>query len=48
MPYTRKYYFCSTHAIFDKELFPKYTNSYVKEHILYDKLLDKISSEIEL
>ena len=40
--------FYSTHAIFDKKLFPKYTNSYIKEHKLYDKLLDKISPEIEL
>ena len=39
--------FCSTHAIFDEGLFPKCTNSHVKEHKLYDKLLDKISSEIE-
>ena len=40
--------FCSTYTIFDKKLFPKYTDSHIKEHKLYDKLLDKISSEIEL
>ena len=40
--------FYSTHAIFDEELFSKYTNSHMKEHKLYDKLLDKISPEIEL
>ena len=40
--------FYSTHAIFDKKLFPKYTNSYVKEHKLYNKLLDEIRPEIEL
>jgi len=37
-----------THTIFDEEIFPKYTNSHVKEHKLYSKLLDKISLEIEL
>ena len=36
------------HAIFDKRLFPKYNNSYVKECKLYDKLLNKISPETEL
>jgi len=40
--------FYSTHAIFDKGLFPKYTNSYVKEHKLYNKLLDETRPEIEL
>ena len=40
--------FCSTYTIFDKKLFPKYTNSHIKEHKLYDKLLDKISPETEL
>jgi len=40
--------FCSTHAIFDEEYFSKYTNSYTKEHKLYDELLDKTSSETEL
>jgi len=42
--------FCSTYAIFDEGLFifdeglfPKYTNSYAKEHKLYDELLDKTS-----
>ena len=39
--------FCSTHAIFDKRLFSKYTNSYAKEYKLYNKLLDKISPEIK-
>jgi len=34
-----------THAIFDEELFSKCTNSYAKEHKLYNKLLDKISLE---
>ena len=36
------------HAIFDERLFSKYTNSYTKEHKLYDELLDKTSSETEL
>ena len=39
---------CSIYAIFDKELFSQYTNSHTKEHKLYNKLLDKISPEIEL
>ena len=39
---------CSTHAIFDKRLFSKCTDSYAREHKLYDKLLDKTSSETEL
>ena len=39
--------FCSTHTIFDEGLFPKCTNSYTKEHKLYDELLDKTSPEIE-
>ena len=34
--------------IFDEEFFSKYINSCVKEHQLYNKLLDKISLEIEL
>ena len=38
----------STHAIFNERLFPKCTDSYTKEHKLYDKLLDKISSETKL
>ena len=38
--------FHSTYTIFDKKLFPKYTNSHIKEHKLYDKLLDKISLEM--
>jgi len=40
--------FHSTHVIFDKGLFPKYTNSHTKEHKLYDELLDKTSSETKL
>ena len=40
--------FCSIHAIFNKRLFPKYTNFYTKEHKLYDELLDKTSPETEL
>jgi len=36
------------HAIFDKRLFSKYTNSYAKECKLYDELLDKTSPETEL
>ena len=36
-----------TYAIFDKELFPKYTDSHMKEYKLYDKLLNKLSPEIE-
>ena len=40
--------FCSTHAIFDERLFPKCTDLHTKECKLYDKLLDKISPEIEL
>ena len=39
--------FYSTHAIFDKGLFPKCTNSHAKECKLYDELFDKISLEIE-
>ena len=39
--------FHSTYTIFDKKLFPKCTNSHTKEHKLYDKLLNKISLEIE-
>jgi len=39
--------FYFTYAIFDKELFPKCTNSYMKEYKLYDKLLNKLSPEIE-
>ena len=49
MPYTRKYYFLLyIYTIFDKKLFPRCTDFYTKEHKLYDKLLDKISLEIEL
>ena len=40
--------FCSIYAIFDKKLFPKYTNSHTKEYKLYNKLLNKISLETEL
>ena len=39
--------FCSTHAIFNKRLFPKCTNSHRKEYKLYDELLDKTSLETE-
>jgi len=39
--------FHSIYTIFDKKLFPKYTNSHTKEHKLYNKLLDKISLEIK-
>ena len=39
--------FHSTHVIFDEGLFPKCIKFYAKEHKLYDKLLDKISPEIE-
>ena len=40
--------FCSTYTIFDKELFPKYTNFYTREYKLYNKLLDKTSLETKL
>jgi len=40
--------FCFTHAIFDKKLFSKCTDSHAKEYKLYDKLLNKISLETEL
>ena len=39
--------FCSIHAISDKGLFPKCTNSHTNKCKLYDELLDKTSSEIE-
>ena len=39
--------FCSTHVIFNEGLFPKYTNSHVKEYKLYNELLDKTSLETE-
>ena len=39
--------FCSTYAIFDEEFFHKYINSCIKEYKLYDRLLDRISLEIE-
>ena len=35
--------FCSTYAIFNKELFPKYNDSHLKQYNLYNKSLDKIS-----
>ena len=38
----------SIHAIFDKKIFSKYTNSYTKEYKLYNRLLNKISSETGL
>ena len=40
--------FYSTHAIFDKELFPKCTDFHAKKYKLYNRLLDKISLETEL
>ena len=40
--------FYSIHAIFNKKFFSKYTDSYVKECKLYNKLLNKISSETKL
>ena len=40
--------FHSTYAIFDEGLFLECTNSHAKEHKLYNELLDKTSSEIEL
>ena len=40
--------FHSIYAIFDEELSPKYTDSHTKKHKLYNKLLDKLSLEIEL
>ena len=40
--------FHSKHTIFNKKFFSKYTDSHVKEYKLYNKLLDKISLEIEL
>ena len=40
--------FCFIYAIFDEKLFSKYTNFHVKEYKLYNKLLNKISLEIEL
>ena len=39
--------FYSIYTIFYKKLFSKYTDFHVKEHKLYNKLLDKISLEIE-
>ena len=46
-PYIRKCYFYFIYAIFNKKFFPKYTDSYMKEYKLYNKLLDKTSPEIE-
>ena len=40
--------FHSIYAIFNEECFSKCTNSHLKEYKLYNKLLDKISSETEL
>jgi len=40
--------FYFTHVIFNKKLFSKYTDFHMKEHKLYDKLLDKTSLETEL
>jgi len=39
--------FNSIHSIFDEGLFSKYTNFHVKEHKLYDELLNKTSLETE-
>jgi len=36
------------YSIFDKRLFSRYTNSHTKEYKLYNELLDKTSSKIEL
>jgi len=36
------------HSLFDKKFFSKCTDFHVKEHKLYNKLLDKISPETEL
>jgi len=38
----------SIHAIFDKGIFSKCTDSHAKKYKLYNKLLNKISSETEL
>jgi len=38
----------STHAIFNKKFFSKYTDFHVKEHKLYNKLLDKINPETDV
>ena len=43
----RNIIFHSTHAIFNEEIFLKYTDSHIKECKLYDKLLNKISLETE-
>ena len=43
----RNIIFYSTHAIFNEEIFLKYTDSHIKECKLYDKLLNKISLETE-
>ena len=40
--------FHSIHVIFDEELSSKYTDSHIKKHKLYNKLLDKLSLETEL
>jgi len=37
-----------THAIFNKKFFSKYTDFHMKEHKIYDKLLDKTSLETKL
>ena len=37
----------STHTIFNEKFFFKYTDFHVKEHKLYNKLLDKINPETE-
>ena len=40
--------FHSIYTIFNKKFFPKYTDFYTKKYKLYNKLLDKISSEAKL
>ena len=43
----RNIIFYSTYAIFNEEIFLKYTDSHIKECKLYNKLLDRISLETE-
>lgn len=38
--------FCFTHAIFDKKLFSKYTNSHAKECKLYNKVIGQNKSRV--
>ena len=46
--YTNKLVLYCIYAIFHEEFFSKYNDSYVKECKLYNKLLNKISSETKL